>query len=199
MGNALAFESVLSQYAFPFFALFQSFLLVDGVPGHSLVFPFLMLSFRSCALRSWLNLIKDESNLFQFCDQLDVPPPPSSVSLAAMLERVKKGDKRAIFEMNFSEHELCLTDIIEAAYHIALRVEGPTGSSKNQKLNKGSEDKSENMSWRRAYLLMSKKGRRSRRRFGRGDGAGKGDQQGDQVRLHRVWTFSCSREFCSEC
>ncbi|PHT79838.1 hypothetical protein T459_17890 [Capsicum annuum] len=34
---------------------------------------------------------------------------------------------------------------------------------------------------RRAYLLMSKKGRRSRRRFGRGDGAGKGDQQGDQV------------------
>ncbi|KAM3270468.1 hypothetical protein CQW23_21845 [Capsicum baccatum] len=115
--------------------------------------------------------------------------------------RVKKGDKRAIFELTFSEHELhlCLTDSIEAAYRIALRVEGPTGSAKNQKPNKGSEDKSENMPWRRAYLLMSKKGRRSRRRFGRGDGAGKGDQQGDQVRLHRVWTFSCSREFCREC
>ncbi|KAF3641723.1 hypothetical protein FXO38_21500, partial [Capsicum annuum] len=92
--------------------------------------------------------------------------------------RVRKGEKRAIFELTFSEHELhsCLTDSIEAAYRISLRVEGPTGSAKNQKTNKGSEDKSENMPWRRAYLLMSKKGRRSRRRFGRGDGAGKGDQ-----------------------
>ncbi|PHT51795.1 hypothetical protein CQW23_06257 [Capsicum baccatum] len=99
--------------------------------------------------------------------------------------RVKKGDKRAIFELTFSEHELhlCLMDSIEAAYRIALRVEGPTGSAKNQKPNKGSEDKSENMPWRRSYLLMSKKGIRSRRRFGRGDGAGKGDQQGDQRSL----------------
>ncbi|KAM7249308.1 hypothetical protein ACFE04_019716 [Oxalis oulophora] len=52
---------------------------------------FLQLSFRACALRSWLNNIKEESNLFQFCENsnpFDVPP--SSVSLAATAADVGK-------------------------------------------------------------------------------------------------------------